>query len=110
MRNFWLRKSWKLKVEDDLGYLKFSIGPCESVVSAYCFQDLKSVFNLDASVELFRMLCNDLETNSQCAKYTGGDNWQPPVRLLKLTRPEMLRIRAIIQAIRDGEPYKHFLG
>jgi hypothetical protein len=69
-------------------------------VTIDCIQDLKSVFHLDAGMELFSLICGEFE----------GNVWYQPIHRLELTAEDKQRILEVIRALEAREPYKHFLS
>ena len=108
MRNYWLRRLWKLQLKEieaePNGFigkrLKVSKGPYKSIIQTDCLQDLKDCFNLDAVMEMTYMIA--------CEIGAGLTNL-PETHRQEITDEEKRRIYVILHQMRYGKPYRHLL-
>ncbi len=112
MRNYWLRKSWKLEIRevetdtDNFATLNIEVrkGPYKMTFSSGSMQDLRDCNGLTAESEMRAIICMALEGR----KYRSFDE-PPDVKKQEITECEQRRLLVVLHQMRHKKPYKHLL-
>lgn len=125
MRNFWLRRNWKLKIKriDPLTTaetfvprdIEISYGPQKTQISSCAVHDLRDACGISAHVEMATLIAHELECypggkfRQADGRYGPMSVWNSRPKAIKLSKDEKDRLVGLFYLLRQKKDISHLL-